>query len=118
MLERVVAANEQVEAILEAGRRTRPRTSRGMWIAAAILGGICLVGFVLLMIAEPSKKSEPAVPTTAPARSARGFATGILVGGVAGLAIGYAIARHRGSKSESDQSSGSSVSRHSSRKSP
>lgn len=92
--------------------RARPprRPSRGMWIAASLVGVICLVAAAIVWLAEPAPVAKPPT-TTPPARS--GFATGLVVGIAAGFAIGFAIAR----RTRRDQSSGSG-SEYSSRNSP
>lgn len=92
--------------------RARPprRPSRGTWIAAALVGVICLVAAAFVWLSEPAPVAKPQA-TSPPPRS--GFATGLVVGLAAGFAIGFAIAR----RARRDQSSGSG-SEYSSRNSP
>ena len=90
----------EIDAILASGRQTRRSTSRRLWIIAASIGVLCLIGFVLLLVAEPGTAT-----TTAPEMTRSSFATGLLVGGVIGVAIGFVLGRRHSSGSSSDHSS-------------
>lgn len=101
--------SQQIEAIVEQGRRTRRPIPRGMWLVALVLGAICVVGFVLLLVTRPPDPSTPRAPAQ-PDRSS-GFLSGLAIGGAIGLVVGYAIARRQGSGSADGPT-------HSSRNSP
>lgn len=100
-------ASDDVDARLAAitrdARAARPRPSRSVWILAAVVGVACAIAFVIVLVAEPAPTA--ATRPAAVVDSRGGFAAGLVVGGVAGVALGYAIARQR-------------AGRHSSRKSP
>lgn len=89
-----MADEDKAAAILRAAKAERRGTSRGVWIAAAVIGGLCTIGFVVLMFGD-----RGTVPSAAPNRVVEdhglGFGAGILVGVVVGLGIGLAIARQR-----------------------
>ena len=88
--------DDEIQAILEAGRRTRKAMPRWLGLAAAVVGVICATGFGVMMLggAEPSvhpvaRRSEPGGgPGT-------GFGTGLVIGAGGGVAIGFALARQR-----------------------
>jgi len=63
-----------------------------MWIVALIIGGGCAIGFVLLLLADPTAPST--TPRTVEDRGL-GFGAGVIVGVVVGVALGFAIARQR-----------------------
>ena len=56
-----VSRDADIEAILEHGRRTRTPTPRWLWVVAAIVGGICVVGFAIALLGA----GEPAHPAIA-----------------------------------------------------
>lgn len=84
---------QAIRAIAEGARQTRRRPSRGLWIVAAIVGVLAVIGFVVVMVSDGSVPS----PATARPTTDRGygFIPGLIAGGVLGIAIGFAIARHR-----------------------
>jgi hypothetical protein len=84
------APDARIAAIVAGGRATRRRPSRGAWIAAAVVGAICAIGFVLLLAVEgqPEERAGALEPARA---SARGGATGCLGGLGLGLGLGVAI---------------------------
>jgi len=88
-----VGRDDDLEAILDRGRQTRRPPPRGLWIAAAIVGAICAVGFVIVLLGEPST-----APSGLPARHESrggGLGIGLVIGACAGIVIGFAIARQR-----------------------
>jgi hypothetical protein len=87
-----MARDDEVEAILEHGRRTRQPTPRGLWIAAAIVGAVCAVGFMFMMLAEPA--TSPSVPHRE-SSGGGGLGIGLAIGLCAGVVIGFAIGRQR-----------------------
>jgi hypothetical protein len=102
-------AQDREKAIAEIAakaRADRPKSSRAMWIAAAIaivIGAIALV-VVLFSDAEPTRPLTNLRPTTLH-DSRAGLATGIAIGLCAGIAIGFAIGRRRRSLAEVDAES-------------
>jgi len=90
----------RIAAIVAAGRATRRRPSRAAWIAAAIAGVICALGFALLLAGgggprEPAGADGPAREPRGTPRGA-GCAGGLGLGLGLGLAIGFALGRRRG----------------------
>ena len=87
-----MSRDADIEAILEHGRRTRKPTPRWLWVGAAIVGGICAVGFAIAMLgadapAHPAVEHRPA--------SGGGLGIGLLIGACVGIVIGFSIARQR-----------------------
>ncbi|HWO18367.1 MAG TPA: hypothetical protein VNO30_06310 [Kofleriaceae bacterium] len=112
----------QIDAIISQGRATRRRPARGAWIAAAIVGAICAIGFVLLLVPgaapggdssdRPAADGSGAGPRAAPRRTAgrAGCAGGLGVGLGIGLGIGFGIGfamgrRQAGPRDHSSRSS-------------
>lgn len=89
---RVDERERQIQAIAEAGRAVRAKSSRALWIAGLAIGAVCVAAFVAIMLVDGS--SSASAPIRLGDRS-RGFATGVAIGVVAGIAIGYAIARRK-----------------------
>jgi hypothetical protein len=87
-----MATDDEVEAILEHGRRTRRPTPRGLWIAAAIVGLVCAAGFVALLLGDP--EPGPRLERRA-SGGGGGLGLGLVIGACAGVVIGFAIARQR-----------------------
>jgi hypothetical protein len=87
-----VTRDDEIKAILAIGRRTRAPVPRGLWIAAAIVGGICTTGLVVALLGEtapaPARIERPSPPGA-------GFGTGLAVGAAGGLVVGFALARQR-----------------------
>lgn len=92
---------QTIAAIAARARAGRPRVSRRTWILSLVLGGVCLVGFLLLIAANPGEATST---PEASARRSDGFVRGLVVGGALGIAIGVAVAR-RYSGGASDHSS-------------
>jgi hypothetical protein len=96
------ATDDRLAAIVAEGRATRRRPSRLMWLAAAIVGAVCAIGFVLLLVpyGEPAGDGaaggagRPAEPSRAISRGA-GCAGGLGLGLGLGVAIGFALARRQ-----------------------
>ncbi len=86
---------------MERAREARPRTSRATWIVALVVSAVCLIAFVVVLVAdgEPSTATAPVVP-----QPGLGFPAGLVVGVAVGIAIGYAIARQASRSSHSSRS--------------
>lgn len=88
-----MATDDEVEAILEHGRRTRRPTPRGLWIVAAIVGVVCAAGFVIMLLGDP--EPGPRLARRASGSGGGGLGIGLVIGACAGVVIGFAIARQR-----------------------
>lgn len=86
-----MADEDKAAEILRAAKAERRGSSRGVWVATAILGGLAAIGFVLMWFSEGTPSSAPATV----ADRGLGFGAGILIGVVVGVAVGYAMARQR-----------------------
>ena len=97
--------DDDIQAIVELGRRTRQPTARWLSIAAAVVGVICAVCFAVMMLGdrEPPRQSPSHLAERRPEAGA-GLGGGLVIGAGGGIVIGFAIGRQRR--------------RHSSRKSP
>jgi hypothetical protein len=107
-----VGRDEDIQAIVELGRRTRQPTPRWLWIAAAVAGVICVTCFAAMMLGgrEPPghlPDHPPGDPAGDPPRdpidrrpaAGAGLGTGLVIGAGAGLVIGFSIGRQRRSHS-------------------
>jgi hypothetical protein len=126
----------RIAAIVAEGRATRRRPSRALWLAAAVVGAVCAIGFVLLIALDGSAPDGSAPDGSAPDGSApdgsapdgprgqaragdaaaparrTGCAGGFGLGLGLGVAIGFALgARRRGAGAQDAPG-------HSSRRSP
>ena len=45
-------SEEQIQAILDEGRKTRKRPSRTMWIAALVIGALCAGGLAIAFVQD------------------------------------------------------------------
>jgi hypothetical protein len=95
-----VGRDDDIQAIVEIGRRTRKPTPRWMWIAAMLVGVICATGFAVVMLGDrepprrlPDQRPEHLVGGRSVAGS--GLGIGLVIGVGAGLVIGFSMARHR-----------------------
>ena len=85
----------QVAAIVREARKTRPRTSRTVWIAAIVVGVLGVVGFALAMTTDGSSPSG----VQPQAASRLGFSAGLVIGlswgapGRGGASVALAITR-------------------------
>jgi hypothetical protein len=80
-----------IAAIASTSRATRARLGRGIWIAALLVGAVCAGAFGFALLTVDSGSTTPA----AHVEPRSGFASGLVLGGAAGFAIGWAIARQR-----------------------
>ena len=80
-----------IDAITRAARDARPRPSRALWIAAAVIAAIAVAAGVVIVVADEAPSSAP----TRVGDSGLGFSTGLVVGIVIGIGLGLAIARQR-----------------------
>lgn len=90
--------DQEIRAILDRGRATRQPTPRWLWRTAAIVGGICTLGFMVMMIMmlhDPAPAVHPAPPTAPAIAPGSGLGIGLVIGGGVGLVIGFSIARQR-----------------------
>ncbi|MBA3818421.1 MAG: hypothetical protein H0X17_05980 [Deltaproteobacteria bacterium] len=92
---------DAARAIVERARQARPRTSRVTWIVALVVSTVCVIAFVIVLVAEgePTTATTPVVP-----QQGLGFPAGLAVGVAVGIAIGYAIARQASRSSHSSRS--------------
>jgi len=81
-----------IEAITREAREARPRPSRALWLVAGIVGLVCAIAFIVFMNADAT---TPTVQPAQPTDRGHGFTAGLVLGGVAGIAIGFVIARQR-----------------------
>jgi hypothetical protein len=88
---RSVPDETRAAEILRTAKAERRGSSRGLWVATAILGGLATIGFVLMWFSDGQPASAPATV----ADRGLGFGAGILIGVVVGIAVGYAMARQR-----------------------
>ncbi len=91
-------AVEQVLGTIVAGaKQSRSRPSLWLWIVAGLVGGVCIIGFAFAYFADAS--SAPAFQP--PEISGGGFAKGLAIGVVGGIAIGWTLGRYRHSSRSS-----------------
>jgi hypothetical protein len=96
--EPAMARDDEIQAIVEIGRRTRAPVPRSLWIAAAIVGAVCTTGLAVALLGEPAPAPAQARargPIERPSPSGTGWGTGLAVGGAGGLVAGFALGRHR-----------------------
>lgn len=92
--------DDDIEAIVELGRRTRRSLPRGLWIASLVVAAVCAIGFAVVMVSEreaPGAVVSPQVerrPVTGP-----GLGIGLVIGAGCGIVIGFSIGRQRRSHS-------------------
>jgi hypothetical protein len=86
--------DDEIQAIVQAGRRTRAPVPRSLWIAAAIVGAVGTLGLALALLGEPA---QPPAHAAAPAmtHAGAGWGSGLAVGAAGGLVVGLALGRHR-----------------------
>src|SRR4051812_43775296 len=91
--------DDEIQAIVEAGRRTRAPVPRSLWIAAAIVGAVGTLGLALAVLGEPARPPARAAAQASlersPSPSSTGWGSGLAVGAVGGLVVGLALGRHR-----------------------
>lgn len=91
-----MARDDEIQAIVEIGRRTRAAVPRSLWIAAAIVGGVCAAGLGVALLGAPAPAPGRAqAQIDLPAPSGTGWGTGLAVGAAGGLVVGFALGRHR-----------------------
>jgi len=87
------AAVDTVLATMSASTRaSRARPSRRAWRLALVAGALGLIGFTLLLLTSSSHGPPSSTPS---ATTGRDFPFGILMGLVAGVAIGWTLGRSR-----------------------
>ena len=88
--------DNEIQAIVEVGRRTRAPVPRSLWIAAAIIGAICTTGLAVALLGDPAPAPAPAqAQTERPSPSGAGWGTGLATGAAGGLVVGFALGHHR-----------------------
>jgi len=83
--------NEKLAELVARARQVRKPLPRWLWAAALVLGVACLGAFVWMYL-------QPAGTPTTPARQhveGPGFASGTVIGTIAGFLVGWATARYR-----------------------
>jgi len=91
-----MARDDEIEAITEVGRRTRKAAPRWLWLTAGLVGVICATGFGVTMLGDAERSVRPVVRRSEPGGGlGTGFGTGLVIGAGGGVAIGFALARHR-----------------------
>jgi drug/metabolite transporter (DMT)-like permease len=91
-----VGREDDIEAIVALGRRTRTPVPRGLWIAAAIVSVICITGFGFALLGDNAPQGARRQP---PPPQGSGLEIGLAIGAGAGFAIGFATGRQRRSHS-------------------
>jgi hypothetical protein len=91
-----VGRDDDIEAIVDHGRRTRKRTPRWLWTAALIVGAICVTGFTIMMLGS---REPPSSPVEQRPQVGSGLGFGLVIGVGAGVVIGFSIGRQRRSHS-------------------
>jgi len=95
-----VGRDEDIQAIVEVGRRTRQPTPRWLWIVAAVVGVICVVGFAAMMLGDRApRRQPPGYPADRRTEAGAGLGVGLMIGAGGGIVIGFAIGRQRRSHS-------------------
>jgi len=90
--ERAVATDDDLQAIVEVGRRTRRPTPRWQWVAALLVGAVCVVGFAAGALTDPAPADHRAERRPV---SGAGLGTGLVIGVAVGLALGVSLGRQR-----------------------
>ncbi len=87
-----MSREDDIEAILEHGRRTRKPTPRWLWLVAALVGGGLAIAFAIALLGagEPAGSSVERRPA-----SGSGLGIGLLIGACVGIVIGFSIGRQR-----------------------
>jgi hypothetical protein len=97
--EPAMARDDEIQAIVEIGRRTRAALPRGLWLAAAIVGGISTAGLAVAVLGEsapaPGRAHQTHAEIQRSSPSGPGWGTGLAVGAAGGLVVGFALGRHR-----------------------
>ena len=96
MLSASVGREDDIEAIVELGRRTRRPVPRGLWIAAAIVSVICITGLAFALLGDRAPQGPR---RERPSPQGSGLQIGLAIGAGAGFAIGFATGRQRRSHS-------------------
>ena len=100
--------DEDIQAIVELGRRTRKPTPRWLRIVAAVAGVICVTCFAVMMLGGGEHPGHlpghlpdhpPGDPIDRRPAAGAGLGTGLVIGAGAGLVIGFSIGRQRRSHS-------------------
>jgi hypothetical protein len=100
--EPAMARDDEIQAIVEIGRRTRAPLPRSLWLAATIVGGVGAAGLAVALLGEPAPspgraqaQAEAQARIERPSPSGPGWGTGLAVGAAGGLVVGFALGRHR-----------------------
>ncbi len=91
MLRTAVADDAKLREIVETVRRARKPLPRWLWLGALLVGVVCAAGFAWLLLQTPGTPTTPAHHDA----GSPGFASGALIGILAGFVIGWTLARYR-----------------------
>lgn len=91
---------DDIEAIVALGRKTRTPPPRWLWIAAAVVGVVCVCGFTAMMLAarepaSPASGERPGPPIDRQPAVGPGLGIGLAIGLGVGIVIGFSIGRQR-----------------------
>ena len=93
-----LVGEKTIEDIAAVGRATRKRPSRGLWVAALVIGGACAVAFAVMMLVDSGAPTHETAP-----RHAGGFSNGLFIGIALGVVLGWALGRQRRASHSSDK---------------
>ena len=81
-----MSRDDDIEAIVEHGRRTRQPPPRWLWLVAGLVGGGLAIAFAIVLFAADDPARSAAGPRPA---SGGGFGIGLLIGACVGIVIGF-----------------------------
>ncbi len=90
--------DDDIQAIVEVGRRTRAPVPRSLWIAAAIVGAVGTAGLAVVLLGDAAPapaQAQVQAQIERPSPSGAGPGTGLAIGAAGGLIVGFALGRHR-----------------------
>jgi len=87
-----------IEDIAAVGRATRKQPSRGLWMAALVIGGACAIAFAVMLFVDSGTPTHETAP-----RHTGGFSNGLFIGIALGVVLGWALGRQRRASHSSDK---------------
>lgn len=87
----------KLAALLESARAVRKRPPGFVWILALLVGGACIGGFVMIVLADPAAPAAP-LATVPAAPAGGGFVSGVIIGVVVGIIVGMGLQATRAAK--------------------